>query len=355
MTIFYYSFIILALLACLTASFRIKKQQYLILYLFVIVLLSLLAGLRYDNADYENYLEIFKKPWEVSPDKGFSAFVLIVRWFTTSPIYMFLLVAIIAVSLNISSYRKYSPYLFVSVLFYFVHSFLLKEYVQIRAGLSCAICLYAIRYIEYKSLWKYIACMVIAMSIHMSSIIFFPMFWLYYFMKNKSNSCLMYFLLLSFIIGTLYPFGQVIKAYVPFLDETSRIATYANWDQFNNEIGILTNFTTLKQIILCVLCYIYWTRLKEVIACFSVLYLAYVLSTCWLMLFNDFVIIGARMATFLSVGEPIFFAGFLCLFNKQSRILVTLFFIIISCIIMDVNLHTKNLGEFKLYPLTSLF
>ena len=108
------------------------------------------------------------------------------------------------------------------------------------------------------------------------------------FYENKSNSCLMYFLLLSFIIGTLYPFGQVIKAYVPFLDETSRIATYANWDQFNNEIGILTNFTTLKQIILCVLCYIYWTRLKEVISCFSVLYLAYVLSTCWLMLFNDF-------------------------------------------------------------------
>ena len=100
MTIFYYSFIILALLACLTVSFRIKKQQYLILYLFVIVLLSLLAGLRYDNADYENYLEIFKNPWEVSLDKGFSAFVLIVRWFTTSPIYMFLPVAIIAVSLD---------------------------------------------------------------------------------------------------------------------------------------------------------------------------------------------------------------------------------------------------------------
>ena len=71
MTIFYYSFIILALLACLTVSFRIKKQQYLILYLFVIVLLSLLAGLRYDNADYENYLQMPKNPYQEKLPTGF--------------------------------------------------------------------------------------------------------------------------------------------------------------------------------------------------------------------------------------------------------------------------------------------
>lgn len=355
MIIFYCFFCCLSAVAILTVCFDFKKKQKLFFYLLAVIALSLLAGLRYDNADYKAYEEMFFAPWELCADKGFALLITLVKAFVDIPFFMFLVVAFLAVGLNISSFRKYSPYLFVSILFYFVHSFILKEYVQIRAGLSCAICLYAVRYINNRNIRKYILCMVIAIPIHMSSIIFFPMYWIYYFMINKKENYILYFLLFSFIVGTLYPFGQILKTYAPFLGETSRIATYANWEQFNKEIGILTNLTTVKQIFLCILCYIYRIRLNNKIHCFLILYLAYVLSTCWLMVFNDFVIVGARMATFLSVGEPVLFAGVLGLFSKQSRVIVLSVFIFIAYNILNMNFHTKPLGEYEIYPFNSLF
>lgn len=354
MTVFYYSFWMLVLLALLTINLNVKKKQRNWVVVSTIVFLSLLAGLRYGNADYKAYEEMFANPWVLSADKGFSLLIAIVKLVATSPLFMFILVAFVAVSLNILSYRKYSPYLFVSVLFYFVHSFLLKEYVQIRAGLSSAICLYSIRYIENRNVRKYILCTIIAMSIQFSSIIFFPLYWLYHLMNHKNDKYLLLFLLISCMIGMLFPLGQILKEYVFLFDGSSRLAVYASWETFSEEIGIFTNMTTVKQIVLCIFCYIYKDRLKDQIYCFSPLYLSYIFSTCWLMLFNDFSIVGARMAAFLSIGEPIFFAGILGMFSRQSRIVALSFFIMFSYMVMDMNLHTKTLGKYCLYPFTSL-
>ena len=350
MLIFYIIFCFIAFLCLLTWKRRFDFPTQHLFYAIISIILIFFAGLRSNVPDYDEYVKMFANPWELSADKGFALIITVAINIISSPVFVFVIVSFLSVLINFNSFKRYSADFWVAVLFYFVHSFILKEYIIIRVGLASAICLYSVRYMVTGQKWRYYLCVFTALTMHLSSIVFIPSMILYNYFSKRSYAYLGMFFGLCLLIGVVYPFGQIIKSIAYLFGVDSRLMIYANWEELSGSMGIFTNMATLKQMMLVAFMY-YFRKPLESFPYFKPLFILYVLSTCWLFVFNDFSIIGGRMATFLSVGEPILMSMLLYLFTQNSRLLVKVAMVVVALLIFVLNLRTKGLGVYELAPL----
>src|SRR5574340_297309 len=120
----------------------IKDRKIVFLLSFCsLVLLTLFAGLRSyvgpDQATYEDiFLEVpsifeWSDNWDslkdIHGEYGYLLVNSIVKLCANNSALLFIVIALIAVSINIYSYYKYSPYVLLSIFIYFTHIFLYKE------------------------------------------------------------------------------------------------------------------------------------------------------------------------------------------------------------------------------------
>lgn len=342
-------FILLSLFA-FTDIFDVRKKQRIFLYILAGIILIFFAALRYGDQDYIPYQEIFVEAqnWnlDASADIGYSFLNSLVGLIWNDPLAVFFLVAGVSVSVNMKCFAEYSSYAFIALLFYFVHNYLLKETIQIRAGLACAIGLYNIRNLAEGKSKKYWFWQIIAMLIHLGSVMFF----ITWILKklNFSYRTWIWILGICFTIGMVYPLGAILKS-LPEFRILARVQTYSQWGEYAEAIGILSNLATLKQIFVSIVLLLFYNKLKGEIKYFDILTIMYFSSTCWLMVWNDFAIVGARMATFLSIGEPIFLSGFIVLVTPKSRPWLFYILVIVALVFLLVNVKGK-LFPYQFYP-----
>jgi hypothetical protein len=343
----YLVFLIFIPLVVIDAAKIETKLRYVSL-IAIASLLVFIAGFRFGLPDYDAYTMIFNNSrkgniW-ASYDIGYTVLNMAVGNFFDNIVPLFLLVALLAVIINIRCYKHYFRYAFLAILFYYAHSYLLKELIQIRAGLACAICLYNVRNIYDNKKINFVFFQLIAFSIHMAASVFFivPII----NVLNIKIRTWYVIIFISFVMGTIFPLGRLVKA-LPEMEYLSRIQVYVDWDEHSMALGILRNVTTIKQLIVSILMLYFAPSLSKKIKYFHVMLSAYIFSSCWLMLWNDFAILAARVATFLSVGEPIFISSLLYLFPKYFRPAVTIVLICIALLILYLNIK-KDLGEYKL-------
>ena len=337
---------ILAYLECFNLK-RVVRESFLCLLLFI---LTLFAGLRMGNPDYYVYDEIFKGIAHnqdfASADIGFNFLCWLLSFLSSNSLIMFLSVAGIAVALNLNSFQKYSPLFLVCVLYYFVHLYVLKEMIQIRAGLASAICVYSIRYLIDNKYKKGLLFIGMAMSIHLTSIV-----WLLVLFVQKyrlSVKALKRFFLISLFIGWVYPLGHLVKLFAGGIDE--RLSMYIAYGDggYAATLGIFSNPAAIKSILILLLAFIFCERLK-VHKYFQVVLYAYVIGTCWLMLFNDFAIIGARMSNILLSVEPVLVSYLLLLFSKRCQWLVLTVIVFIAYIMLTLNMTPDKITPYQFY------
>jgi hypothetical protein len=261
---------------------------------------------------------------------------------------MFLFMALLSTTLNIKAFYKFTPYLSACILLYFVHNFALKEMIQIRAGLAGAMSLYSIVLLYKEQYKRTLILWVFAMTIHMSSIIWVVVYLLYYFKPSKK--VIAFAIITSLIVGSVYPFGQIIKSITNIGDISERVEAYVAYGDsgFAASIGIWTNVNTIKSLIICFGLLIYYDRLSRAFKYFQPLFLAYSVGLCWLLCFNDFAIIGARMSNMAMCGEPILLTYPYVLFSKNSKVSYTF-----ALIILAVAMFLFNIGPNKITPYES--
>ncbi|MFV0599119.1 MAG: EpsG family protein [Bacteroidales bacterium] len=341
MGVYYFIFLIISLCS-FVGCFKLNVEAKQLLRYELIMLLSCFAGLRYGDQDYNNYVAIFKGA-VASADVGFTFLASIIHIFTNNEAVFFLVVASLSVGLNFTAYRKMTTFYFTAILFYYVHFFLLKEMIQIRAGLSCAICLCSILYLDKNEYKKFFLTVALAISIHLTAIVFLPVFLI---KRIKVTRKLVVILLsISFIVGIVYPLGQVIKA-LPMVAGLERIQTYSGWEQYNNTLGVL-NIVAIKQILVLIYCLIFFDTFKAKLKAFEVLLGIYLISTCWLLVWNDFAILAARVATFFAVSEPILIASTLLVLKPSSRILVNIIMVVVALLILYLNLASGKVLPYR--------
>lgn len=351
MTPYYCIIILLSIFCVIEQSREFRQYRFVFVGLFVLVL-GCFAGFRAYDPDYYNYQQIYKDighGYVEFSDVGFSCLCVLLNYISANPILLFIVVAFFSIFLNLNSFYKYSPYIGLCILLYFVHNFALKEMIQIRAGLASALCLYSLRYLPKKCYKKAFVCLLLAISIQASSSVFGLVFILDYIKPTKKY--IIGLIVLSLIIGTIYPLGQIIKNFTNIGDYSERAMAYVLYGdtEYAQSLGIWTNINTLKALGVCLCLMIYYDTLSKRFIMFKPILLSYVAGVCWLLCFNDFAIIGARMSNILMSGESILLSYPCILFSKNSKIFYILFIIIIAIIMFNLNIAPNKITPYKFY------
>lgn len=348
----YYIFIALFAILNLIDSWGIKQCQKITLVSIISFCLILFAGLRLDNADYDSYSEAYiaiSQGKYILSDVGFNFILYLMNLVSHKPVIMFLGIACISVSLNLNSFKKYSPYIFTTILLYFVHNFALKEMIQIRVGLACSLCLFSLRYLIKQNNKKLLWTWLLALSIH-STVIIWGLFLSVYKLIDKRN--IIFILLISIIIGYVFPLGNVIKSITNLNSYSDRLAEYVMYGNsgYASHLGVFTNINTVKSLIICVGFLLWYDRFNNKFIYFKPMFMSYCVGLCWLICFNDFSIIGARMSNILMSTEPILLTLPFSFFKRNSRI-----FYAFTIILFSILVFHYNIGESKIIPYNFYF
>lgn len=334
---------------------NIRREQRLWFLFISGIILVVFAGFRYNSPDWMPYKVAFDEISRVGFDYSkfeYSSFfeplynfvVYVITLFTVDPIYLFFIVASIAVCLNLSFYQRYSKYFLLAVLLYFVHTYLLRETMQIRAGVAAGIVLWSYKYAFERKFWKFLLLIVIAMGFHVASGVALLLYVIYGL--NWSNKTWIKILTVCFIIGIIFPFGKLLNS-LPGGGVFDRILVYSWMVEQKSSAGILTNPTIVKQLFFCIIGLKYWDVLQEKMPYFKMLFIPVLLSACWLMVWNDFAIIAGRMGTFFSITEVMVVPMLMYLVTQKTRIIIGLFIILYSLLTLSLNVMVENIQPYQ--------
>lgn len=83
-----------------------------------------------------------------------------------------------SVLLQLNTFNNFSELPVLSMLFYFMAIYFFTDSGQMRQGMGTAICVFSVRYIIRREVWKYLICIFFALGMHKSTVIFIPAYWL---------------------------------------------------------------------------------------------------------------------------------------------------------------------------------
>jgi hypothetical protein len=277
----------------------------------IVIVLALVAGLRYGDFDYVNYAEIFADVpafSELSLDAisgihgewGFLALVSLAKGFGIGFTGFLLLLAFATVALvAFSTYRlSYVP--LASMVFYFSHVFLLREMMQIRAALAVAVVLFA--FSLSPGMLKRSAVIAMAALFHAGAAIILPFYWL---LSKKEFAWRTFVILLVF--GLLISVVGLGKPITHFLAAQgvlpAAVETYIGWDEYNGRLSTLGNPVLWKAVLILYL--LRRTPNEELGEAVGVLRNLYAAGVLLFLCLSDFAILAGRLSTFLFLGEAI--------------------------------------------------
>lgn len=153
---------------------------YMLLPAFVAIFLMLL-GNTYgpDIGAYKRFFgEVIPEAfWERGIDQGYSALMALVKGLGGEFELFLMLINIAALWLVFNTFDKYSPYIALSWLLYFV-SYIGYNHTILRQGLAIGVTLFSFRYIVKEQVWKFVFCLAIASLFHSASLLFIPAYWI---------------------------------------------------------------------------------------------------------------------------------------------------------------------------------
>jgi hypothetical protein len=256
-----YIFIFLFLFVIATFSFDREFLEkgihiYIKKVLFVLsILLVILVGFRKVGigVDDLNYFNMYREANQGYTPKDVS-FSILARCLPNITL-LFLAFASISIPLKTHFILRNVKYQGLVFLLYFSSSFILHDFVQIRAAVASGLFLWIIYYVGSERYMKAAIFLALAISFHLSSLVFLPIIFL-----KKKDSKLLYILFGVFSLFTLFIkpidatsfdlfFPEIIlKRLDMFLNETDRVAN-------------LINPITLIQYLITIIIFLNWDRL----------------------------------------------------------------------------------------------
>ncbi|MFQ9313473.1 MAG: EpsG family protein [Clostridium perfringens] len=239
-----------------------NKKNYPNLYfsIFVILLLALIAGLRWGIGDTPAYVHLYSL---IEPgydpkggyELGFVLFLAILKIISKDPQFMIFVTGIITTILNLWTIRKYckDSYFELAIFVYVASGYYLVTMNGIRQSLAASIIFAGTSFILRGEFKKYLFLCILMTTFHTSALVMIPA---YYVVRNEAWSKRIYQLLILFLIGMfLY---EPLMAVVYKLLGNSKYADYQNFNEGGSNILRVIVFA-----IPVILSYIKRDKLKE--------------------------------------------------------------------------------------------
>jgi hypothetical protein len=170
-------FVIIAMIAIFPPN---TKLVYNLFFILCGILLMVIAAFRGDgDSDYSGYIEMFNRQDFFVVEPTFTLISYIVRTFLGgNVIYLFIIYAILGVTIKLFAIKQLSELWFLSVVIYVSNFFILHEMTQIRAGVASAFLLLCVKPIYERNGKMFLLFTTIACLFHYSAIIILPLWFL---------------------------------------------------------------------------------------------------------------------------------------------------------------------------------
>ncbi len=299
-----------------------------IFYCSITCLIILVAGLRPEgiDRDYLTYLEHF---YDYQNYALLEPSFKLIAYFVHNvigayPVLLFLIYAIIGVSLKMIAIKQLSTLVWGGVLVYLSYYFLLHEMTQIRAGVASGFLLLSIKPLYDRRLKLFLLYAGCATFFHYSGVVIF----LLWVVKNKVNrnvlAGIIPLAILAYIIGRT---SLIFNLPVPILGD--KMMVYQNLKNIDSSHNVINVFNAVY-IVKLVLFYLFWWKYKLLEVhnqYFPLLFKIYGFSLCLLPLLSDIPVFAYRLSELLGIVEIVLFPLIYYLFKPDviSRFLLQIF------------------------------
>ena len=288
------------------AAEQLKGNDKKYVLMVVCVVMTLLAGMRDytwpDTIVYVMSFEDYTKPlyeWsQIDEPLGYSEYGfyflgVIFKTFSTNTTLYLIFIAALTFIFMYKDFKRYCYYPLFGVAAYISRFYLARNFIQIRAGLSYAIILWAVQYISKRDWKRYFFWIIIAYQFHASAVLAVPLYFLC--MINIKKWHIWTGIAVAFILGGV--FTGFMRGLVA--EYASDIASTYVRDEYQREWGLLNPVIYFQLAVL----YLY-TQNEEVLKNTSEDY--YTMRTAYF--YSTFILISVSMYTTLSGRTSSMFA-----------------------------------------------
>jgi hypothetical protein len=311
---------------------NIKQKE--VIFWFLVALLICVAGFSGNvSRDHAYYLLGYKNVLngKYVGEYSFKLIVLLVNKLFHNSLYLFLIYAILGVTLKAIAIKRLTKFWFFSLLIYFSFYFFLHEMTQLRAGVASAIILLSIPAIYNRKIWQFLLIAFLAFFFHFSALALFP---LYFLSRNKIQ---IWFYLLIPIGYLLYFTNANLVSLVHIINIDIVNLKFALYKQnFGTQRINIFNLLMIARYIFCALLLWKWKLLQEKNN-YSVLLIKIYIISCFIFIaLADIPIIAFRVSELLAIVEIVLIPLLIQLFTIRlhGKILVVAIGFLFLCFIL---------------------
>lgn len=319
-------YILFYLFALLAEQLKVDDKRK-VLYLTCVVL-TVLAGFRNPDlwADTNVYVDSFIKytksiyDWSDTDvphgysEYGFYFLGVIFKTFSTDATAYLTFIAALSFIFMYKNFRRYCYYPLFGVCAYIARFYTARNFIQIRAGLSYAIILWAVQYVTKRDWKRYFFWVFIAYQFHHSALLAVPLYFLCMVRIKKWH--IVVGIALAFVLGGV--FTEQIRALVAdYANDVESVSTYVT-SSYQREWG-LTNPVIYFQLAILYLYTRYEEKIKSTSVDYYTMRTAYFYSTFMLISLSMYTALSGRTSSMYSTLEMAIIPAIINTFYKNTR------------------------------------
>lgn len=321
MVILYILFYLFAL-----AAEQLKQKDKQMLLMLTCVVMALMAGVRNpalwaDTGVYVMSFEDYTKPlyeWSQIDEPygygeyGFYFLGVIFKTFSSNTTAYLTFIAALTFIFMYKDFKRYCYYPLFGVAAYISRFYLARNFIQIRAGLSYAIILWAVQYISKRDWKRFFFWIFIAYQFHQSAVLAVPLYFLC--MINIKKWHIWTGIAIAFILGGV--FTGFMRGLVA--EYASDIASTYVQDDYQREWGLLNPVIYFQLAVL----YLYTQNeevLKKTSEDYYTMRTAYFYSTFILISVSMYTALSGRTSSMFSTLEMAIIPSIINTFKKRNR------------------------------------
>ncbi|MBO0411988.1 EpsG family protein [Enterococcus hulanensis] len=300
---FYLGIFILIMLLSLGEIITLTRRKQF--FLIAIVLLALVAGLRYktgyDFASYEkiydsvqSFSDVFNKNIPAESGYLFSNYIFKVLGLD---FYTFILSVSFVIMFTLGYFLwKNTNYPTLVILYYYSRFFFLRDMAQMRSAFVSVLCLYSLKYFRKRDLKKVVLISLIGSLFHVVSLFLIPAYLVLVIIDKVDFRKESILLLLSGLMGMVFFFPSLLLTVIP-----QRYADYFSGENVGGKW--ILNPVFIMQVGILFFCTILIKRDKKESEKYNTVLGWYLISTCLLIAFGPLFIVSGRMSTVFATSE----------------------------------------------------
>lgn len=282
---------------------RIQEKSWI--FLTLVAVLTLCAAFRPEgiDKDYTSYLAYYSDMSSGMAELTEPTFRIIcnIARLCNLPALIFIIYAFLAIPLKAYSLTRLTPLLYMTMLAWFSHLYIVQDLTQIRVAVASAIYLFSLPYLIDGKKWRFLLCILVAVLFHYSALVLLPICLLNNKPMPRRKWLLLYILPLIFYFTSIISIELLHHIPVPFIQE--KILVYEEMIKYGRMFSELNKFNVMALFRLFTYYILLWkcNVISKVYPNMSILLKIFCYSICIYAALSFFPVIAVRAQELIGV------------------------------------------------------